>query len=189
MARPQTAAKPRSWSSPERRGRRSRPTAPRVSRRDAKYPGSASSPRRTGDFSRAMGQKRDAEPHPGQGPRHHRALRPQRRNGARAIEAFKSPGFKTGTDVTVISVVASVRRSKRIVRGEMGATVESNPDSDRWRSTPREGPARRERAAEVPHLRQVLRIAATRPVRRRGVLKGARRRRVSVLPSSGWSGS
>ena len=44
-----------------------------------------------------------------------------------AIEAFKAAGIKPGVDVTVISVDGERAALEAIVRGEMGATVESNP--------------------------------------------------------------
>ena len=44
-----------------------------------------------------------------------------------AIEALKAAGLKPGMDVTVVSVDGERAALEAIERGELGATVESNP--------------------------------------------------------------
>jgi galactofuranose transport system substrate-binding protein len=93
----------------------------------AKYPGMRIVASQTGDFSRAMGQSVMQNLIQAKG-RDITALYAHNDEMALgAIEAFKSAGIKPGTDVTVISVDGERAALEAIVRGEMGATVESNP--------------------------------------------------------------
>src|SRR5215203_680826 len=93
----------------------------------AKYPGMRIVASQTGDFSRAMGQSVMQNVIQAKG-RDITALYAHNDEMALgAIEAFKSAGIKPGTDVTVISVDGERAALDAIVRGEMGATVESNP--------------------------------------------------------------
>jgi ribose transport system substrate-binding protein len=92
-----------------------------------KYPGMRIIASQTGDFSRAMGQSVMQNLIQAKG-REITALYAHNDEMALgAIEAFKAAGIKPGVDVTVISVDGERAALEAIVRGEMGATVESNP--------------------------------------------------------------
>ena len=47
--------------------------------------------------------------------------------GLGAIQALKSAGLRPGKDVTVVSVDGEKAALEAVIRGEMGATAESNP--------------------------------------------------------------
>jgi ribose transport system substrate-binding protein len=81
----------------------------------------------TGDFSRAMGQSVMQNLIQAKG-REMTALYAHNDEMALgAIEALKAAGITPGTNVTVISVDGERAALEAIVRGDMGATVESNP--------------------------------------------------------------
>jgi ribose transport system substrate-binding protein len=93
----------------------------------AKHPGMRIIASQTGDFSRAMGQSVMQNLIQAMG-REITALYAHNDEMALgAIEALKAAGIKPGTDVTVISVDGERAALEAIVRGDMGATVESNP--------------------------------------------------------------
>ncbi len=93
----------------------------------AKYPGMRIIASQTGDFSRAMGQSVMQNLIQAKG-RDITALYAHNDEMALvAIEAFKAAGMKPGADVTVVSVDGERAALEAIMRGEMGATVESNP--------------------------------------------------------------
>jgi ABC-type sugar transport system substrate-binding protein len=93
----------------------------------AAYPGMRIIASQTGDFSRAMGQSVMQNLIQAKG-REITALYAHNDEMALgAIEALKAAGMRPGADVTVISVDGERAALEAIVRGDMGATVESNP--------------------------------------------------------------
>ena len=93
----------------------------------AKYPGMTIVASQTGNFSRAQGDRvmQNIAQSLGAGVTAVYAHNDEMALGA--IQALKAAGRKPGTDVTVVSVDGQRAALEAIERGEMGATVESNP--------------------------------------------------------------
>ena len=93
----------------------------------AKYPGMQIVASQTGNFSRAQGDRvmQNIAQSLGAGVTAVYAHNDEMALGA--IQALKAAGRKPGTDVTVVSVDGQRAALEAIERGEMGATVESNP--------------------------------------------------------------
>jgi galactofuranose transport system substrate-binding protein len=81
----------------------------------------------TGDFSRAMGQKVMENIIQSKGAEITAVYAHNDEMALGAIQALKAAGRKPGQDVTVVSVDGEKAALESIVRGELGATVESNP--------------------------------------------------------------
>jgi ribose transport system substrate-binding protein len=93
----------------------------------AKYPGMKVVATQTGDFSRAKGQQvmQNLAQSLGSGFTAVYAHNDEMALGA--IEALKAAGRKPGQDVVVVSIDGERAALEAIQRGELGATVESNP--------------------------------------------------------------
>jgi ribose transport system substrate-binding protein len=93
----------------------------------AKYPGMKVVASQTGDFSRAKGQQvmQNLAQSLGKGFTAVYAHNDEMALGA--IEALKAAGRRPGRDVLVVSVDGERAALEAIQRGELGATVESNP--------------------------------------------------------------
>jgi ribose transport system substrate-binding protein len=93
----------------------------------AKHPGMQIVASQTGNFSRAQGDRvmQNIAQSLGAGVTAVYAHNDEMALGA--IQALKAAGRKPGTDVTVVSVDGQRAALEAIERGEMGATVESNP--------------------------------------------------------------
>jgi ribose transport system substrate-binding protein len=81
----------------------------------------------TGDFSRAAGQKVMLNIVQAKGREITAVYAHNDEMALGAIEALKAAGIKPGTDVTIVSVDGERAALESIGRGELGATVESNP--------------------------------------------------------------
>jgi galactofuranose transport system substrate-binding protein len=81
----------------------------------------------TGDFSRAKGQKVMENIIQSKGAEITAVYAHNDEMALGAIQALKAAGRKPGQDVTVISIDGEKAALESIVRGELGATVESNP--------------------------------------------------------------
>jgi galactofuranose transport system substrate-binding protein len=81
----------------------------------------------TGDFSRAAGQKAMLNIVQAKGREITAVYAHNDEMALGAIEALKAAGIKPGVDVTIISIDGERAALESIARGELGATVESNP--------------------------------------------------------------
>jgi galactofuranose transport system substrate-binding protein len=81
----------------------------------------------TGDFSRAAGQKAMLNIVQAKGREITAVYAHNDEMALGAIEALKAAGMKPGVDVTIISIDGERAALESITRGELGATVESNP--------------------------------------------------------------
>ena len=81
----------------------------------------------TGDFSRAAGQKAMLNIVQTKGREITAVYAHNDEMALGAIEALKAAGMKPGVDVTIISIDGERAALESITRGELGATVESNP--------------------------------------------------------------
>jgi galactofuranose transport system substrate-binding protein len=81
----------------------------------------------TGDFSRAAGQKAMLNIVQAKGREITAVYAHNDEMALGAIEALKPAGMKPGVDVTIISIDGERAALESITRGELGATVESNP--------------------------------------------------------------
>jgi ribose transport system substrate-binding protein len=81
----------------------------------------------TGDFSRAAGQKAMLNIVQAKGREITAVYAHTDEMALGAIEALKAAGIKPGVDVTIISIDGERAALESIARGELGATVESNP--------------------------------------------------------------
>jgi galactofuranose transport system substrate-binding protein len=81
----------------------------------------------TGDFSRAAGQKAMLNIVQAKGREITAVYAHNDEMALGAIEALKAAAMKPGVDVTIISIDGERAALESITRGELGATVESNP--------------------------------------------------------------
>jgi ribose transport system substrate-binding protein len=81
----------------------------------------------TGDFSRAQGQKVMENIIQAKGQEITAVYAHNDEMALGAIQALKAAGRKPGQDVTIVSVDGEKAALEAILRGELGATVESNP--------------------------------------------------------------
>jgi len=93
----------------------------------AKHPGMQIVASQTGNFSRAQGDRVMQNIAQSLGKQITAVYAHNDEMALGAIQALKAAGRKPGTDVTVVSVDGQRAALEAIERGEMGATVESNP--------------------------------------------------------------
>jgi ribose transport system substrate-binding protein len=93
----------------------------------AKHPGMTIVASQTGNFSRAQGDRVMQNIAQSLGKQITAVYAHNDEMALGAIQALKAAGRKPGTDVTVVSVDGQRAALEAIDRGEMGATVESNP--------------------------------------------------------------
>ena len=93
----------------------------------AKHPGMTIVASQTGNFSRAQGDRVMQNIAQSLGKQITAVYAHNDEMALGAIQALKAAGRKPGTDVTVVSVDGQRAALEAIERGEMGATVESNP--------------------------------------------------------------
>jgi len=93
----------------------------------ARYPRMQIIASQTGDFSRAAGQKAMLNIVQAKGREITAVYAHNDEMALGAIEALKAAGMKPGIDVTIISIDGERAALESITRGELGATVESNP--------------------------------------------------------------
>ena len=93
----------------------------------AKHPGMKVVASQTGDFSRAQGQAVMQNVAQSLGRSFTAVYAHNDEMALGAIEALKAAGRRPGRDVTVVSVDGERAALEAIQRGELGATVESNP--------------------------------------------------------------
>ncbi len=93
----------------------------------AKYPNMKIIASQTGDFSRATAQGVMQNVAQSLGARITAVYAHNDEMALGAIEALKAAGRKPGTDVTIVSIDGQKAALEAIMRGELGATVESNP--------------------------------------------------------------
>ena len=93
----------------------------------AKHPGMQIVASQTGNFSRAQGDRVMQNIAQSLGKQITAVYAHNDEMALGAIQALKAAGRKPGTDVTVVSVDGQRAALEAIDRGEMGATVESNP--------------------------------------------------------------
>ena len=93
----------------------------------AKYPGMKILASQTGDFSRATAQRVMQNIAQSLGKQITAIYAHNDEMALGAIEAIKAAGLKPGADVTVVSIDGQRAALEAIQRGELGATVESNP--------------------------------------------------------------
>jgi ribose transport system substrate-binding protein len=93
----------------------------------AKHPGMKIVASQTGDFSRASAQRVMQNIAQSLGPQLTAVYAHNDEMALGAIQALKAAGRTPGTDVKIVSVDGQRAALEAIVRGELGATVESNP--------------------------------------------------------------
>ena len=93
----------------------------------ARHPGMQVVASQTGDFSRAAGQSVMQNLIQSKGREITAVYAHNDEMALGAIEALKAAGMKPGADVKVISIDGERAALEAIARGELGATVESNP--------------------------------------------------------------
>ena len=93
----------------------------------AKYPNMKIIATQTGDFSRATAQGVMQNVAQSLGSRITAVYAHNDEMALGAIEALKAAGRKPGTDVKIVSIDGQRAALEAIMRGELGATVESNP--------------------------------------------------------------
>jgi ABC-type sugar transport system substrate-binding protein len=93
----------------------------------ARYPRMQIIASQTGDFSRAAGQKAMLNIVQAKGREITAVYAHNDEMALGAIEALEAAGMKPGVDVTIISIDGERAALESITRGELGATVESNP--------------------------------------------------------------
>ena len=93
----------------------------------ARHPGMQIVASQTGDFSRAAGQSVMQNLIQSKGREITAVYAHNDEMALGAIEALKAAGMKPGADVKVISIDGERAALEAIARGELGATVESNP--------------------------------------------------------------
>jgi ABC-type sugar transport system substrate-binding protein len=93
----------------------------------AKYPGMKILASQTGDFSRASAQRVMQNIAQSLGKQITAIYAHNDEMALGAIEAIKAAGLKPGTDVRIVSIDGQRAALEAIQRGELGATVESNP--------------------------------------------------------------
>jgi ribose transport system substrate-binding protein len=93
----------------------------------AKYPGMKIIASQTGDFSRATAQRVMQNIAQSLGPQITAVYAHNDEMALGAIQALKAAGLQPGKDVTVVSIDGERAALEAIQRGELGATVESNP--------------------------------------------------------------
>jgi ribose transport system substrate-binding protein len=91
------------------------------------YPGMQIVASQTGDFSRAAGQRVMQNVAQSLGKQITAVYAHNDEMALGAIQALKAAGLKPGTDVTIISIDGERAALEAIQRGELGASVESNP--------------------------------------------------------------
>ena len=93
----------------------------------AKYPGMKIIASQTGDFSRATAQRVMENIVQSLGPKITAVYAHNDEMALGAVQALAAAGRKPGTDVTIVSIDGERAALEAITRGELGATVESNP--------------------------------------------------------------